>query len=72
MELCMDLGQAHPDGVIWISETEALLVLPSTTKVMSMMCLFGEALVWHNKSIRLHLHPPTDTYIRDYVALRNR
>ena len=25
VELCMHMGQAHPDGVVWILETKALL-----------------------------------------------
>ena len=34
--------------------------------------LLGAATAWCNEPIRLCTHPPTITYIRDYVAVRGR
>ena len=68
----MGLGQAHLDGVLLISKTEALLRFQSTPKMMTMMHLLGVAMAWHDEPIRLHIHPPTNTHLRDYVAVRGR
>ena len=38
--------------------------------MMAMTHLLVVATVWHKKPITLH--PPTNTHIRDYVAVRNR
>ena len=47
VELCMGLGQAHPDGVFQISETEALLMFQSTAKMMATMHLScGHGVAW--------------------------
>ena len=70
MELCVGLGQTHPDGVFQILETKALLVIHSTTEMMTTTCLLGVAMVWHHEPIRLHTCPPTNTHLRAYVAER--
>ena len=70
VELCIGLGQAHPDGVLQISETKALLAFWCTTKMMAAMHPMGVAMELHDKPIRLCIHPPTNTHLRDYVAVR--
>ena len=39
VELCMGLGQAHPEGVLWVSETEVVLAFWSTSEMMATMHL---------------------------------
>ena len=29
-------------------------------------------MVWHDEAIQIHVHPPTDTQVREYVASRGR
>ena len=70
VELCVGLGQAHPDSVFQISETKALLTFWSTAKMMAATHLLCAAMAWHDKPIRLHTHPLTNTHLRDYVAVR--
>ena len=36
------------------------------------MCLFTVAKVWHDESIKIHVCPPADTHVREYVASRDR
>ena len=72
VELCISLGQAHLEGVLWLLETEGALTFQSTSKLMAMICLFGGAIAWYNEPIRLHIHPPTGTQVREYVAVRGR
>ena len=70
--LCMGLGQAHLVGVLSVSETEAVLTFWSTSEMVAMMHLFGMAMAWHHDPIRLCIHPPTSTQVREYVAARGR
>ena len=70
VELCMDLGQPHPDGVLQISETKALFTFQITAKMMATTQLLGVAMAWCDEPIRLCTHHPTNTYIRDYAADR--
>ena len=72
IELYLDLGQAHPEGLLQISETKALLAFQSTTEMTAVMCLLGAAMAWHDEPIRLHICPPTSTHITDYVPARDR
>ena len=61
VELCVGLGQAHPESVAWILETEAVLVFWSTSELMATMHLLGAAIAWYNEPIKLHVCPPTST-----------
>ena len=36
------------------------------------MCLFCVATAWCNEPIRLHIHPPIGTQVREYVTVRGR
>ena len=63
---------AHLDGVLQISETEALFMFQSTSKLGAAAHLLGVAMAWYNESTRLHSCPPTNAHLRDYVAARGR
>ena len=53
VELCVGLGQAHPE-------------------MITVMCLFAAATAWHHGPIRLCIHLPADTQVREYMATRSR
>ena len=53
VELCVGLGQAHSDGMLWLLETEVVITFQSTSELMAVTCLFGVATTWHNELIRL-------------------
>ena len=70
--LCKCLGQACPESVLQLSETEVVLKFWSTSEMMALMHLSGATMMWHNKPIRHCIHPPTSTQVREYVAVRGR
>ena len=41
VELCMSLGQVHLEGVLWVSQTKAVLTFQSTSEMMAIMHLLG-------------------------------
>ena len=72
VELCIGLGQAHPEVVLWLLNTKMVLMFQSGSKIMAVMCLFTSTIVWHDEHIKLHIHPPTGTQVMEYVAVRVR
>ena len=72
VELCIGIGQAHPDGVLWLSVMESVIVFPSSKEMLHAACLIISATVWHDDPIRLHSQPPTAAQIQDYIPIRDR
>ena len=72
VELCLGFGQTYPEGVLQLAETETVLTFWSTSKMTAMIHLLGVAMAWCDKPIRICIHPPTSTHIRDYIAARGR
>ena len=72
VELCIGLGQAHLEGVLWISETEAVLAFQSTSKLTAVMHLLGVSMVWYDEPIKCCVCPPTAAQAREYVASRGQ
>ena len=70
VELCIGLSQTHPEGVLQLLETEAVLTFQSTSEMMAAVYPFGAAMVWHDDPITIC--PPTSTQVREYVAVRSR
>ena len=40
--------------------------------MVAMICLFTAATAWCDEPIKIHVCPPTDVQVREYVALRGR
>ena len=72
VKLCIGLGQAHPEGVLWLLDTEIILTFWSSSKMSATMCLFTVAMDWCNEPIMIHACPPTGAQLRGYVASRGR
>ena len=68
----MGLGKAHLEGVLWISDTDAVLAFRFTSKLMAMIHLLCVAMVWHDEPIKLSVCPPTNAQAREYVAVRGQ
>ena len=58
--------------MLWLSETKVVIAFSSTSELMAAMHLLDVDTAWHDKPIRLHIHPPTNTKVRDYIAVRGR
>ena len=37
VELCVGLGQAHPEGVLWLSDTKMVLMFQSGSEMMAVI-----------------------------------
>ena len=71
-KLCIGLGQAHPEGVLWLLDTKTVLSFWSGSEMVAMTHLFTAAMAWHDKPINMCVCPPTAAQVREHVALRGR
>ena len=72
VKLCMGLGQAHLEVVLWLSDTETVLAFQSGSEMMATMHLFTKAMVWHDEPIKICVHPPTGMQVQEYMASKGR
>ena len=66
-KLCIRLGQDHQEGVFCLLDTKMVLVFLSDSYMMATMCYLAVAMVWHGKSIKLHIWPLMSMHVRDYI-----
>ena len=71
LELCINLGQAHPKGMLWLLAMELVVTFQSSEDMLATVCLVMMATVWHDVPIKLHTCPPTAIHIRAYMAGRS-
>ena len=67
VELCVQMGQAHTNGVLWLSAIELVIAFHSSEEMLAMACLIAKATVWHNDPSRLCTHTPIAAQISDYT-----
>ena len=68
--LCIGLGQEHPQGVLWLWDTKAVLAFWCNSNMLATMYHLTVAMVWHNKPIKLHILPLKSRQVKEYVAMR--
>ena len=71
-ELCVEMGQTYPKGVIQFSVTELVILFCSGDEMLVMACRVIKATVLHKELIRLCTSPPSTTHLRAYIAVRDR
>ena len=37
-ELCVEMGQTHPEGVLWFLVTQSVILIHSSDKMLAMVC----------------------------------
>ena len=62
-ELCIGMGQVHPDGVLWLMAVELVVAFQSSREMLAAVCLITMATVWHDDPVRLCTWPPTTAQI---------
>ena len=67
--LCLGLVQEHPEGVLWLSDTKAVLPFQWNSDVMTTTHHLTVDTVWHGKPTKLHILPPKSRQVSDYVAM---
>ena len=70
-ELCVEVEQAHPKGVLWSSAMESVTVFQSSKEMLAMACMDTKAMAWQEEPIRLCTSPPSTAHLRAYIAGRN-
>ena len=58
IEVCVGLGQEHPEGVLQISDTETVLAFSSCSCMLAALQHFAVAMTWHHQAtLALYLVP---------------
>ena len=68
-ELCIGLGQEHPEGVLQLLDTETVLAFSSGSNMMAALCHFAVAMNWYGKPVKLCIWFLTAMQVRDYIAM---
>ena len=71
VKLCIGLGQEPPEGVLQLSNTEAVLAFQCYTNMMAALHHLTTVKVWQGKPIVLHILPLEARQVREYVARRS-
>ena len=70
IELCVEVGQVHPKGVLWLSAMESVIVFQSSEEMLAMACMVTKSMAWHEEPIKLSTSPST-VHLRANIAGRN-
>ena len=71
IELCIQLGQTCPKGLLQYSVAEVVLLFHSTDKMLVMVHGVIKAMASCEEPIRLRMAPPSTTHVRAYIAVRD-
>ena len=69
-ESYIGLGQEHPDGVLQLSDTKAVLAFQHETNMIATMHYLTAAMVWWGEPIRFCILPTKGRHVRDYITMR--
>ena len=70
-ELCVKVGQVHPEGVLLLLVTELIIVFQSSEEMLAMACVVTKAMAWHEGPTKLYNSSPSMTHLRAYIDGRN-
>ena len=71
VELCVKVGQAHPECVLWLLGTESVAAFQSSKEMLAWAYLVSKAMAWHDEPFKLHTCPPSTTHLWAYIDGRN-
>ena len=71
-ELCIEMGQTHPKGVLQFSATELVVLFHSMDEMLVMACGVTKAMALHKEPIWLPSPPPSTAHLRAYTVVRVR
>ena len=71
IEICIWLGHAHPEGVLWYSAIESVILFHTTDELQVMVCGVVKASPLCKEAIRVRSSPPSATHVRAYMAAVN-
>ena len=71
MELCIQLGQTHPKGVLQYLAGESVILFHSMDEMLVTACGVVKAMALHEEPIRLRMSPPSAAHARAYIVVRH-
>ena len=71
MELCIELGQTHPEDVLWYSVADLVVLFHSADKMLVMAHGVIKGYTLPEEPIWLHTSPPLPPHVRAYVVVRD-
>ena len=71
VELCVGLGQEHPEGVLHLPDTKEVLAFQCNSNMMATMCCVTVTMVWQGEPVVLHILPLKGRQMRDYIIMRS-
>ena len=72
IEISIQLGHAHPKGVICYSVIKSVMLFHSTDEMLAAPHGVIKATTLHEESIKVRTSPPSAAHVRAYMALMNR
>ena len=71
IEICIQLGQTHPKGVLQYSAVKSVILFHSTDEMLVTACGVVKATALCKEPIRLRTSPPSATHVRAFMAVRD-
>ena len=70
VELCVEVGQMHPKGVLQFSVTELVILFHCSNKC-SLWHVEPKPWLCMKNQLRLHTSPPSTAHLRAFIAVRD-
>ena len=69
IEICIWSGHTHPEGVLWHSTIELVMLFYTVDELQIVRHRVMKALMLHDGAIRVRTLPPSVTHVRAYMAV---
>ena len=71
IEICVQLGHTHPEGILWHSAVESVVLFHTADKLQIVACGVMKASTLHDEAIKVRTSPPSAAHVRAYMAVVN-
>ena len=68
IEICIWFGYTHPEGVLWFSAIESVVLLHTMHELQTALYGVIKASMLHEEAIRLRTSPPSAAHVWAYMA----
>ena len=70
VELCIGIGQEHPEGVLKLLYSELVLGFKYKSDMMAAMCNLNLATIWQEEPVILHILPQEGRQVKEYITVK--
>ena len=71
IEICIQFGCTHPEGMLWYSIIESVMLFHTMDELQVVACGVMKASTLHDEAIRIRTSLPSATHVRAYMAVVN-